>query len=227
MMAAASAEPQRSRSRLLAPFEVAEGVLPCCTSSFSSWTRSAALCQRSSGLLARQILTTSSNRGGESFCSDDTGGGLVWSTAPITVAGRVPGNARPPRQPSRAASRQRRRCRSARWRRDRRVARAPYRDRCRGPRARCGQWHVARGEGRQEAGPEVASSFERPKSSSFAPDLVNITLPGLMSRWTMPARCALSRAPAISRGIPRRLLASAADRARAASVCPSRYSITR
>ena len=30
--------------------------------------------------------------------------------------------------------------------------------------------------------------FARPKSSSLAPDFVSITLPGLRSRWTMPAR---------------------------------------
>ena len=30
-------------------------------------------------------------------------------------------------------------------------------------------------------------SFARPKSSSFAPSLVSITLPGLRSRWTGPA----------------------------------------
>ena len=29
-------------------------------------------------------------------------------------------------------------------------------------------------------------SFARPKSSSFAPDFVSITLPGLRSRWMTP-----------------------------------------
>ena len=37
----------------------------------------------------------------------------------------------------------------------------------------------------------------RPKSSSLAPVFVSMTLPGLRSRWTMPARWALSSASAI------------------------------
>jgi hypothetical protein len=38
----------------------------------------------------------------------------------------------------------------------------------------------------------------RPKSSNFALDFVNMMLAGLKSRWTIPARCALSSASAIS-----------------------------
>ena len=41
-------------------------------------------------------------------------------------------------------------------------------------------------------------SLARPKSRSFTPLRVIMMLPGLRSRCTMPARCALSRAPAIS-----------------------------
>ena len=44
-------------------------------------------------------------------------------------------------------------------------------------------------------GPRLLAS---PKSSSLAPLLVSMMLPGFRSRWTMPARCALSSADAIS-----------------------------
>src|SRR5262245_24595647 len=40
-------------------------------------------------------------------------------------------------------------------------------------------------------------NFARPKSSSFTPLLVSITLPGLRSRCTIPLRWALSSASAI------------------------------
>ena len=46
--------------------------------------------------------------------------------------------------------------------------------------------------------PAVTSDLASPKSSSFTPDFVSMTLPGFRSRWTMPCRCALSRASAIS-----------------------------
>jgi hypothetical protein len=42
------------------------------------------------------------------------------------------------------------------------------------------------------------SGFARAKSRSLAPHLVSITLPGFRSRCTTPARCAFSRASAIS-----------------------------
>ena len=43
-----------------------------------------------------------------------------------------------------------------------------------------------------------AIAFASPKSSSFTPDFVIITLPGFRSRCTIPCRCALSSASAIS-----------------------------
>ena len=43
-----------------------------------------------------------------------------------------------------------------------------------------------------------AIAFASPKSSSFTPDFVSITLPGFRSRCTIPCRCALSSASAIS-----------------------------
>ena len=42
-----------------------------------------------------------------------------------------------------------------------------------------------------EIGPAAPRSFASPKSSSFEPAFVNITLAGLRSRWMMPWRCAL------------------------------------
>ena len=50
------------------------------------------------------------------------------------------------------------------------------------------------------------ASFAKPKSSSFTPLFVSMTLPGLRSRCTMPARCALSSASAIWIAIRQRLV---------------------
>lgn len=49
-----------------------------------------------------------------------------------------------------------------------------------------------------EIGAPVPFSFASPKSSSLRPAFVTMMFAGLMSRWTMPARCARSRAEAIS-----------------------------
>ncbi len=73
-----------------------------------------------------------------------------------------------------------------------------------------------------------ATAFARPKSSSFTPDFVSMTLPGFKSRCTIPCRCALSSASAIS--IPKRSVCSVGSAplsSRSASVSPSRYSMTR
>jgi hypothetical protein len=40
--------------------------------------------------------------------------------------------------------------------------------------------------------------FARPKSSNLVPAAVSMMFPGFRSRWTMPCRCAVSRASAIS-----------------------------
>ena len=50
----------------------------------------------------------------------------------------------------------------------------------------------------REAGDAGCTALARPKSSSFTPDFVSITLPGFKSRCTIPCRCALSSASAIS-----------------------------
>ena len=66
---------------------------------------------------------------------------------------------------------------------------------------------VARRETPDETSRPAAWNFARPKSSSLTPDFVSITLPGFRSRCTMPCRCALSSASAIS--IPNRRSCSA------------------
>jgi hypothetical protein len=49
-----------------------------------------------------------------------------------------------------------------------------------------------------EIGVTGGFSFARPKSNSFAPAFVSITFAGFRSRCTIPCRCALSSASAIS-----------------------------
>ena len=43
----------------------------------------------------------------------------------------------------------------------------------------------------------LPGAIARPKSRSFAPVLLSMMLPGLRSRWTMPALCAVTSASAI------------------------------
>ena len=62
----------------------------------SSRFRSCAHCQRSSGSLARQALTTRSRPGGTSGVSVAIGGGSVRRIAAITLAWLVPVNGRCP-----------------------------------------------------------------------------------------------------------------------------------
>ena len=76
--------------------------------------------------------------------------------------------------------------------------------------------------------PAGAAARARPKSISLAPALVIITLPGLRSRCTTPARCARSSASAIC--APKRSTSASGRGPRArrsASVSPSISSITR
>ncbi len=71
------------------------------------------------------------------------------------------------------------------------------------------------------------AGFARPKSSSFTPDFVSMTLAGFRSRWTMPFRCAAARAAQISEPMRARASVGIGPRAsRAASVSPSRSSVT-
>src|SRR5271169_2416977 len=88
---------------------------------------------------------------------------------------------------------------------------------------------TAENAGAAEFVPEAkACSLASPKSSNLAPALVSMTLPGFRSRWTIPLRCALSRASAISIAMRRVSSGVSGLRAiRADNVSPSRYSITR
>ena len=71
------------------------------------------------------------------------------------------------------------------------------------------------------------TDFARPKSSSFAPDFVSMTLAGFKSRWTMPFRCAAVSAAHISAPIRASASVGIGPRAsRAASVSPSSSSVT-
>jgi len=71
-------------------------------------------------------------------------------------------------------------------------------------------------------------SFAKPKSNSFVPDFVSMTLPGFRSRWVMPVRCALSRASEISIAYCNTCwIGSEPFCSRCASVSPSMYSITK
>ena len=85
-------------------------------------------------------------------------------------------------------------------------------------------------DGRSFAVAEDGSHFvsPSPKSSSLAPVLVSMMLPGFRSLWTTPFRWAWSRAVAISMAILRSCSVGRGPFfSRFASVSPSRYSITR
>ena len=127
---------------------------------------------------------------GASGWSEDTGGGSVWSTAPITVAAVVPFEGPPPVAISWTIAAK---CEDVAARiglAARELLGRHVRKRAEHG-ARGGQRRSAGRHGRQcDADPAVDCSFESPKSSSFAPDLVSITLPGFRSRWTSPRRCA-------------------------------------
>ncbi len=65
------------------------------------------------------------------------------------------------------------------------------------PSAVNGSFAVRSSESDTFAGVASCFSFAKPKSSSFVPDLVSMTLPGLRSRCVTPFLCALSSASEI------------------------------
>ena len=74
----------------------------------------------------------------------------------------------------------------------------------------------------------AAAGFARPKSSSFTPDAVSITFPGLRSRCTMPARCAFSSASQICTPISNVCFSGSGPFCmRDSRVSPCTYSMTR
>ena len=127
------------------------------------------------------------------------------------------------RSPSRRARRRAPRCRCARRPRALRLLGRHVLDRAE-DRARRGR-RRRRSSSLSMADIEIGTagrvSFARPKSSSFAPVFVSMMLPGLRSRWTMPARCALSSASAISIADTAAPGRAAADAFRASAARPA------
>ena len=165
---------------------------------------SCAVWKRSSGSLARHVRTTRFRAGGVIGATAEIGAGssrhdrgdqrrLALARERLLARRHLVEHAR-----------RRRRCRCARRPPCPRAAPAPCTGRCRAPcpaRSAAGSpgLRVARRETPDAAAPRTpAWYFARPKSRSLTPDFVSITLPGFRSRWTMPWRCALSSASAIS-----------------------------
>ena len=121
-----------------------------------------------------------------------SGAGSSWRTATNTSA-RVAPRTAAGRRPSRTARRRAPRCRCARPRRGRAPAPATcspgYRRAC-PVRWRRVRGAVRRGRRRHQLREAEVEHLHEPSGRT-------ITLPGLMSRWTMPAPCAAARADAI------------------------------
>src|SRR5450631_1634608 len=91
--ATAEIQIQRSRPRWgVAPDTGLPTCDPLSAIQFNSHTRSLALCQRSSGSLARHFLTTRSSAGGVIGCSVAIGGGSAVRMAAIRLARLFPSN---------------------------------------------------------------------------------------------------------------------------------------
>ena len=160
----------------------------------SSEAMSWALCQRSSGSLARHLSTTCSNAGGVSGCSSAIGRGVSLTIAAMRLVLVFPSNARCPVAISYStAPREKMSVRAS--------ACSP--SSCSGAM----YWNVPTMEPSCVSGlccvaasrlTSMTLDFARPKSSSFAPDFVIMMLPGFRSRCTIPARCALLSASATS-----------------------------
>ena len=194
----------------------------------SSFQRSAADCQRSSGSFSRQVWMARSSAGGVRGCSLLTGFGCLYSIADATPKWLLPSKARPPVTISYStAPNEKMSLRAS----------ASFPSTCSGdiygtvpttaPSSVIG---VARGVMSVNVASAASGSaaFANPKSSSLAPDFVSMMLPGLRSRCVTPLRRALSRALAIwiphsstsATGIGPFSNLSASD-------SPSRYSMTR
>ena len=196
----------------------------------SSLLKSPALCQRSSGSLARQVRTTRSSAGGVMGWTVEIGAGSSFMIARSATPGSFRKTPSCP-SPSRRARRRTRRCRSLHRPPCPRAAPAPCTGTSRGScpppsAARCRPASAVKSAA--DGCVAGAMAFARPKSRSFTPDFVSITLPGFRSRCTIPCRCARSRASAIS--TPHFSVCSGGSGPfvrREASVSPSSSSITR
>ena len=164
-----------------------------------SWSfASCALCRRSSGSFTRQALTSRSNSTGASAIRWDTGSGWWCRIDPIRLAWVAPANARSPvaiswsTQPSahrslRASASRPSSCSGAMYWKVPTIA----------PSRVSGWATVGEAATVRSLPPPTAALRASPKSMSLAPVRVIITLPGLRSRWTTPARWARSSASAI------------------------------
>ncbi len=184
--------------------------------------------KRCAGSFSRQCRMMRSTAGGISRPGSDSSAGASFRVAAITPARLRPANGDRPeiisysRQPNakmslRASASPPSSCSGAMYCSVPRIS----------PRSVSGPATVSRAAGSRM--PWLAAcSFARPKSSSFGPPLVSMTLPGLRSRCTIPRSCAAASATAIS--LPSSSASSSGRRSRAsraASVSPSRYSMTR
>ena len=194
-LSAASVQARRGRATVVA--KGAAGAVfapPVSAIHFSSSTKSRTDCQRSSGDLARHLRTTRSRAAGASGETVEIGDGSACMIAPIRLACDFPSNARLPAsisystQPNAKMS-----VRASAW--------CP--SICSGAMywnvPTIAPWAVIAGGvvSAMLRPPELCTepvALASPKSSSFAPVFVSMTLPGLRSRCTRPARCAAASA---------------------------------
>ena len=197
---AAAATAHASHAARLDPTRPAGAVAAFAFRPSSTSLTSCADCQRSSGSLTRQLRTTSASAVGASARSVASGGASARRIEEATAAALDPSNARRPLAIS--WSTQPRAKTSLR-------ASAALPSSCSGamycsvptmaPARVIGASAVAVFSSEAPPpGKAVAMARARPKSSSFTPDFVTMTLPGLRSRCAMPLRCARSSASAIS-----------------------------
>ena len=202
---AAAATAQASFSRFLRRATTGAGSPAWDPPSATHWSWSFASCavwKRSSGSLARHVLTTRFSAGGIIGEISEIAGGSSRRIAPMSEAWLVPEKAFLPvaisysRAPNEKMSLR---------------ASASLPSSCSGamywkvpstvPRSVSG-WlaciSVASRDTPDDTSRPAAWNFARPKSRSLTPDFVSMTLPGLRSRCTIPCRCALSSASAIS-----------------------------
>ena len=160
---------------------------------------SCALCHRSSGSLARQVRITRSSESGASGCTVEIGGGSRSRIEAIRLARLFASKARLPvvisyssepraKMSVRASASRPSICSGAMYWNVPTIA----------PSSVSGFACVIAAVSAFGSFAAGCANFARSKSSSFAPLFVSMTLPGVRSRWTMPARCARSSASAIS-----------------------------
>ena len=196
---AATPSTRLRRARELVTFAATPASEPAVLIQRSSDATSSALCQRSSGSFARHLSTTCCSAGGVSGCASAIGGGCSFTIAAIRLvlrlslegaaAGRHLVQDGPEGEDVGAGVRFLPLELLGRHVLERAEDRSVLRSEAwpRWPGSSCPSSFA----------PPSAAVFASPKSSSFAPDFVSMTLPGLRSRWVMPWRCAACRAEAI------------------------------